>query len=229
MNEAETYDVIVLGAGPVGENVADRARAAGLTVAVVERELVGGECSYWGCVPSKALLRPVLAVADARQVDGAREAVGSARSTPQRCLRPPRPLRQRLGRRRAGRLDPGIGVDAGPRRTPASTGRDASWSPRPDGEVEADARHAVVDLHRSTAAVLPTCPAWPRRTPWTNREATDSSSVPRPAGRRRRRGRRRGNGHRLAGFGIARSPCWCAVPGCCRGWSRSSASTSPAG
>jgi dihydrolipoamide dehydrogenase len=52
------YDVIVLGAGPVGQTVAARTRAAGMSVAVVERELVGGECSYWGCVPSKALLRP---------------------------------------------------------------------------------------------------------------------------------------------------------------------------
>src|ERR1700757_3580650 len=69
------YDVIVLGAGPVGQNVADRARAAGLSVAVIERELVGGECSYWGCIPSKTLLRPIIAVADARRIDGAREAV----------------------------------------------------------------------------------------------------------------------------------------------------------
>src|ERR1700694_3673015 len=69
------YDMVVLGAGPVGQNVADRVRAAGLSVAVVERELVGGECSYWGCVPSKALLRPILAVADARHVRGAREAI----------------------------------------------------------------------------------------------------------------------------------------------------------
>jgi pyruvate/2-oxoglutarate dehydrogenase complex dihydrolipoamide dehydrogenase (E3) component len=70
-----SYDVIVVGAGPVGQNVAARARAAGLSVAVVERELVGGECSYWACVPSKALLRPVIAVADARRIDGARESV----------------------------------------------------------------------------------------------------------------------------------------------------------
>src|SRR5690348_13468492 len=73
--ESSTYDVIVLGAGPVGQNVADRARAAGLSVAVVGRELVGGECSYGACVPSRALLRRVLAVADARRVDGARQAV----------------------------------------------------------------------------------------------------------------------------------------------------------
>src|SRR6476469_9021909 len=74
----DTYDVIVIGAGPVGQNVTERSRAAGLSVAVVERELVGGECSYWACVPSKALLRPVLAVADARRVDGARQAVTGA-------------------------------------------------------------------------------------------------------------------------------------------------------
>ena len=71
----DVYDVIVLGAGPVGQNAAERARATGLSVALVERELVGGECSYWACVPSKALLRPVIAVSDARRVDGAREAV----------------------------------------------------------------------------------------------------------------------------------------------------------
>ena len=52
------YDVIVIGTGPIGRTVADRARAAGLSVAAVERELVGGECSYWACIPSKAMLRP---------------------------------------------------------------------------------------------------------------------------------------------------------------------------
>lgn len=53
-----TFDVIVLGAGPAGENAADVAVKHGLTAAIVERELVGGECSYWACMPSKALLRP---------------------------------------------------------------------------------------------------------------------------------------------------------------------------
>ena len=71
----QTYDVVVLGAGPIGQNAAERARAAGLTVAMVERELVGGECSYWACVPSKALLRPVIALSDTRRVDGGRKAV----------------------------------------------------------------------------------------------------------------------------------------------------------
>jgi pyruvate/2-oxoglutarate dehydrogenase complex dihydrolipoamide dehydrogenase (E3) component len=69
------YDVIVIGAGPVGYTVTDRTPATGLSVAVVERELVGGECSYWACIPSKAMLWPVVAVADARRVAGAVQAV----------------------------------------------------------------------------------------------------------------------------------------------------------
>lgn len=70
-----TYDVVVIGAGPVGENVADRVVQGGLTAAIVERELVGVECSYWACMPTKALLRSGAALRAARQVPGAREAV----------------------------------------------------------------------------------------------------------------------------------------------------------
>ncbi|MEA5365406.1 NAD(P)/FAD-dependent oxidoreductase [Amycolatopsis sp., V23-08] len=70
-----TYDVVVIGAGPVGENLADRVVQGGLSAAVVERELVGGECSYWACMPTKALLRSGAALRTARQVPGAREAV----------------------------------------------------------------------------------------------------------------------------------------------------------
>jgi pyruvate/2-oxoglutarate dehydrogenase complex dihydrolipoamide dehydrogenase (E3) component len=65
----------VIGAGPVGENVAARAVRGGLSAVIVESELVGGECSYWACMPSKALLRSPQALADARTVDGARQAV----------------------------------------------------------------------------------------------------------------------------------------------------------
>ncbi|MFU8840120.1 MAG: dihydrolipoyl dehydrogenase family protein [Nitriliruptoraceae bacterium] len=70
-----TYDVIVIGAGPAGENAADYAAQRGLSVAIVESELVGGECSYWGCMPSKALLRPTEALAAVKRVPAAADAV----------------------------------------------------------------------------------------------------------------------------------------------------------
>ena len=72
---AREYDLIVIGAGAVGENVADRAVQGGLTAVIVEHELLGGECSYWACMPSKALLRSAAALRAARRVPGAAEAI----------------------------------------------------------------------------------------------------------------------------------------------------------
>ena len=68
-------DVVVIGGGPVGENAAARAVAGGLSAVVVEADLLGGECSYWACMPSKALLRPGQALRSAATVPGSREAV----------------------------------------------------------------------------------------------------------------------------------------------------------
>lgn len=173
---SNVYDVIVLGAGPVGQNVAARARAEGLTVAVVERELVGGECSYWGCVPSKALLRPVIAVADARRVDGAREAVSSRIRAEGVFGRRDRYVTQwddtgqaNTVKEMGAELLRGQGRIDGPRRVAVAT---------PDDDVRHfAARHAVAICTGSTAA-LPDIPGITEARPWTNRKATDSSAVP---------------------------------------------------
>jgi dihydrolipoamide dehydrogenase len=172
----QEFDVIVIGAGPIGQTVADRARSGGLSVAVVERELVGGECSYWACVPSKAMLRPVVAVAEAVSVDGAREAVTGAINPAGVFGRRNRAVTdwddsgqakwvENIGAtlvRGHGRLD-------GVRRVAVTT---------PDDElVLLSARQAVVICTGSLAAA-PDLPGIAEIDPWTNRHGTDSSEVP---------------------------------------------------
>ncbi|MET9514685.1 NAD(P)/FAD-dependent oxidoreductase [Streptomyces sp. NPDC002994] len=171
-----TYDVVVVGAGPVGENVADRTRAAGLTTAVVENELIGGECSYWACMPSKALLRPVTARADARRVPGLRESV-----------RGPLDVAEVFAHRdyyASNWKDDGqvrwldsIGVDihrgrgrlAGPRQVTVET---------PSAErYTLTARHAVV-VSTGSRAVVPDLPGAAGANAWTSREATSAGKVP---------------------------------------------------
>jgi dihydrolipoamide dehydrogenase len=71
----DEYHVIVVGGGPAGENAAARCAQGGLEACLVESELLGGECSYWACMPSKTLLRTGEVLAAARRVPGAREAV----------------------------------------------------------------------------------------------------------------------------------------------------------
>ncbi|WP_431945574.1 dihydrolipoyl dehydrogenase family protein [Actinacidiphila sp. bgisy167] len=169
----DTYDVIVIGAGPTGENVADRTRQAGLTTVVVEAELVGGECSYWACIPSKALLRPQAALEAARAVAGAREAAGGRLDAAAVLARRDWWTGNWKDDGAVTWLD-SVGIDLvrgrgrldGPRRVVVET---------PDGgERVLLARHAVA-VCTGTRAELP---GIADGRVWTSREATSSSEVP---------------------------------------------------
>ncbi|MCG7525288.1 NAD(P)/FAD-dependent oxidoreductase [Streptomyces sp. OfavH-34-F] len=174
--EPVAYDVVVIGAGPVGENVADRARAAGLTTAVVESELIGGECSYWACMPSKALLRPVVARADARRVPGLRDAVRGPLDAAAVLAHRDEYASHWKDDGQVAWLD-GIGADihrghgrlTGPRQVTVTA---------PDGtEHRLTARHAVV-VSTGSRAVVPGLPGIEDARPWTSREATSAKEVP---------------------------------------------------
>ncbi|MFD5625269.1 MULTISPECIES: dihydrolipoyl dehydrogenase family protein [unclassified Streptomyces] len=178
MTETESivYDVVVLGAGPVGENVADRTRAAGLSTAIVESELVGGECSYWACMPSKALLRPALARADARRLPGLSQYVQGPLDTPAVLARRDYFTSNWKDDGQIGWLD-GIGADLyrghgrldGPR-TVTVEGPDG-------GRKVLTARHAVA-VCTGTRALLPDLPGLAQVKPWTSREATSAQAAP---------------------------------------------------
>ncbi|HET6873963.1 MAG TPA: NAD(P)/FAD-dependent oxidoreductase [Acidimicrobiales bacterium] len=170
--EEHEFDVVVIGAGPVGENVADRTVKGGLTTAIVESELVGGECSYWACMPSKALIRPIQALDEARSVAGSKQAVTG-----------PLDVGAVLGRRDSftshwnddGQAqwlrDSGIALFRGQGRL---AGRRAVTVG--DG-VRLTARHAVVVSTGSDASMLPV-PGLTEANPWTSRQATSAQSAP---------------------------------------------------
>ncbi|WP_407562423.1 dihydrolipoyl dehydrogenase family protein [Streptomyces sp. 184] len=174
--ESFAYDVIVLGAGPVGENVADRTRAAGLSTAVVESELVGGECSYWACMPSKALLRPVIARADARRVPGLSGLVTGDLDAPAVLANRDAFTSHWQDDGQVAWLD-GIGADLYRGRGRLAGPRTVTVTDADGGVRTLTAGHAVA-VCTGSRAVLPGLPGLADVRPWTSREATSSATVP---------------------------------------------------
>jgi pyruvate/2-oxoglutarate dehydrogenase complex dihydrolipoamide dehydrogenase (E3) component len=168
-----TYDVIVLGAGPAGDYAAALATAEGLDVALVERENVGGECAYWACMPSKALLRPGELLAETRRVPGLGTgeldvtAVLSRRDEVIHGLDDTSHAERQVNRgitlvRGHGRLD-------GERRVVVDPG---------DGSTETlEATRAVI-ISVGSGAAIPPIPGLSELAPWTNREATTATPAP---------------------------------------------------
>ena len=170
------WDVIIIGAGAVGENVADRIVQGGLTAVIVESELVGGECSYWACMPSKALLRSGIALRAAQAVAGAREAATGDLDVAAVFARRNSFTSNWDDAGQVGWLESaGIDLLRGHARL---TGPKAVSVTSADGEVvRITAEHAVV-VSTGSSALLPDIPGLADVAPWTSREATSAATAP---------------------------------------------------
>ncbi len=165
------FDVVVLGAGPAGEVCAGRLADAGLGVALVERDRVGGECAFYACMPSKALLRPAELLAEVARVPGAREAVAGELDPAVVLARRDEVIHGGSDDGQLGWLEHhGIALRRGHGRLVGERRVEV------DGEM-LDARLAVV-VATGSGAAFPPIPGLREAEPWTNREATTAGEVP---------------------------------------------------
>ncbi|HTD10190.1 MAG TPA: NAD(P)/FAD-dependent oxidoreductase [Solirubrobacteraceae bacterium] len=171
MAEVREFDVVVVGAGPAGEVCAGRVADGGLSVALVEQELIGGECSFYACMPSKALLRPAQALAEARRVPGAAEAATGELDVAAVLRRRDEVIHDLDDSSHMPWLeDRSITLLRG---HASLVGERAVKI----GEELLHARRAIV-LAPGSAAAIPPIPGLAEADPWTNREVTTAAAIP---------------------------------------------------